>query len=298
MQRVIKLLRKGCCIFVGAGIPKLIGFPTWQEVAKKMLEYTWNSKSPFDRSLFNLSDKQELEYMISREELKNVLTSCKDRFRENGKIEDYYRKLEKLFYDERKYKNIQNDGYAELLKLSERSFFVQTNVDLSLEKYIKNYRDIKIFVNTSLPIVDSDIPVSAIVYLHGVITDRDSLVFTEDEYNAFYQKNENFKTFLRRVFATYDVFFLGYGLSDKEILDAIVKSDTKRSRFLALGKTARGGAKNKIFSSRLKNHYGIEVIEYDTEEGPEKIMDFLGRLSHGLKEPLSVALPQEDRSKP
>lgn len=295
-QRLIPLIRNGCCIFVGAGIPKLIGFPTWEEMVKQMLEYTWESKGSFNIKKFELSEKIELDDMISKEKLSRVLTFCKGRFKKNGRIEEYYKKLEELFNDKEKCENIRNDGYAELAKLGVRSFFVQTNVDRSLEIYIKKAKSVDVFVNVSLPSVKS-ISASSMIYLHGVITNKSSLILTDDEYNAFYQTDINFTTFVQELFATHDVIFLGYGLNDKEILDNIIKSGNGRARFLAVGKTVREETKNKMFAEYLSQHYGVEIIEYDIEKGYEEITGFLRSLNYRLMEPPSLIPPSEDRSR-
>lgn len=296
MQRIIPLLKNGCCIFIGAGIPKLIGFPTWQEMARQMLKYTWKNRASFAIKPFTSNEKIELEKMMSRKELIRVLTFCKDRFKANDKLEDYYKKLNELFNDEEKYKNIQNDGYAELLKLGKKSFFVQTNVDLSLEIYIKQSNSISVFVNTSLPTINN-IPILSVIYLHGIITDKNSLIFTRDEYDSFYQKNNSFIDFLNGLFNNYDVVFLGYGLGDREILDTVVRTNSQKLKMLALGKTETEKTKNRMFAEFLTNHYRIEVFEYDIELGHEKIIDFLKDLNAKLMEPLSVTLPSEDRSR-
>ena len=165
MQRLISILKNGCCIFVGAGIPKLIGFPTWQGMIAEILNYTWSIKDSFVHQQFTLSEKQELESMMLKERYIHVLSFCKDLFKKNNVLDMYYAKLEELFADEQKYKNLQHEGYSELFKLGKNSFFVQTNVDLSLEVFLKKFKNISVFINTSLPPINNIPSLSVILSL-------------------------------------------------------------------------------------------------------------------------------------
>lgn len=299
MQKLLELLKRGCCIFIGAGIPRLIGFPTWEEMVREMLNYTWKMKEAFIIKPFTISEKKELEDMMKQEKFIHVLTFCKDTFKKNRKIDDYYKKLKDMFYDQSKYTNINNEGYAELLKLGklgEKSFFVQTNVDLSLESYIKQFNKSSIFANISLPHVNN-IPSLSLIYLHGIITNKNSLILTIDEYNTFYQRNNVFINFLNGLFNYYDVFFLGYGLGDKEILDTIARTNSQKLRILALGESERDKTRNKMFAEYLNNHYGIEVIEYDIEFGYERIIDFFKDLNVKLMKPPQVSAPFDNGSR-
>lgn len=289
------------CIFIGAGISHLVGFPLWKSFAGNILEYTWQKRSSFQNRSFETSEKEELADMIQRDKLIDVITFCKDIFKENNCIDDYYQFIENIFDDQEKYKSISNAAFAALHKLSQQLFFLQTNIDYSLEIYFTKSKKAptRIFINRNLPADIAAVPAGAIIYLHGKVTQRDTIIFTTDEYNDFYEKQTLLRDFLVKLFANRTVLFLGYSLSDKEVLQTIARSNTSKTHYLALANKKRDEVKNKLFSAALMNHYSIKTIEYDVEAGYEKIIDFINDICNEIYNvPASLFMPSDDRSIP
>src|SRR3989304_1781774 len=51
-EGLIDILQNGTCLFIGAGVSKLAGYKTWDELRTEMVEYFWKGKDkrPFDLS--------------------------------------------------------------------------------------------------------------------------------------------------------------------------------------------------------------------------------------------------------
>jgi len=47
MNGIADIIKKECCIFIGAGIPKTIGFPLWHELAQELIDYVWSKRKVF-----------------------------------------------------------------------------------------------------------------------------------------------------------------------------------------------------------------------------------------------------------
>ena len=301
MQEFYNAMATNGCLFIGAGISKLIGFPLWREFASKILDFTWGERERFQYKSFNLSEKEELIDWIQREKLIDVITFCKDIFKENNFLEEYYKYIENTFNDPAKYSSINNEAYAALHKLSCRLFFLQTNIDYSLEIYFAtaNKTASQTFMNRNLPLDIGRIPPGTIIYLHGKATQRGTIIFTTDEYNDFYEKQTLLREFLVKLFNGRTVLFLGYSLSDKEILETVARSISSKTHYLALANKRRDETKNKLFSELLDAHYNIKTIQYDVEAGYEKIIEFINDISSEIYRVVpSHVVPSDDRSVP
>ena len=90
MQDFYRAMSNNGCIFIGAGISNLIGFPLWKSFAGSILEFAWQRRSTFQYRSFDVSEKEELADMIQRDKLIDVITFCKDIFKENNCMDDYY----------------------------------------------------------------------------------------------------------------------------------------------------------------------------------------------------------------
>lgn len=62
----------------------------------------------------------------------------------------------------------------------------------------------------------------SVVYLHGRLADKSSLVVTTKDYVDHY-RDLNVQEFLDHLFENYHVLFIGYGLEEEEIIDFIVR---------------------------------------------------------------------------
>ncbi len=292
MQKIADLLKRDCCIFVGAGIPNAIGFPLWRKLAEDLIEFTWSERGTFASDKFTYSVKQELLECANKGMLIRAITYCRDLFRDVNREKDYQAKIIEYLHSENKYSLARtNPVYMQVGKLFEKAVVLQTNLDKSIEEYCR----MTTYINTNLPNATS---MPCLVYLHGIITDPTSWIMTRDEYDKFYQLNTSFTNFVQMVFRRYDVLFLGYSLSDKEILDQIVKvKGAGKQYILVLEEIERDKSANMVLENELK-HYEITVIRYNVEqEGYGAFARFLEGVVSLLTPPVQVAKQDEDGSR-
>ena len=291
MQRIVNLLKKDCCIFVGAGIPNAIGFPLWNKLAEDLIEFIWQERNSFTPEVLTFSIKEELIEYVRRGKPITTITYCRDLLRNVDRERDYQAKIIEFLHSDIKYSLTRtNPVYMQVGKLFKKALVLQTNLDKSIEEYCGMITH----MNTSLPTV---ISIPCLVYLHGIITDPTSWIMARDEYDNFYQRNTSFVDFVQKIFREHDVLFLGYSLSDKEILDQIatVKGAGKQY-ILVLEGIERNKSSNVVWESELK-HYEITVVRYNVEqEGYEAFARFLESVVSLMMPPVQVAEQDQDGS--
>lgn len=291
MQKIVDLLQTNSyCVFLGAGIPKVLGFPLWNELALKLVEFLWEEKEIFAQEL-KYSVKQELENYVKAGKPITAITYCRDLFCKSGEEDRYIKKIIGWLHDENKYEQAkENDVYVQLRPLLDHAVIIQTNIDKSIESYSK----ITAYTNNSLP---TQIVVPSLIYLHGIVTDPKTWIFDREQYDSFYQRNPKFVQFIKSVFQSYDVLFLGYSLGDKEILDLVAKARSSEKKYLlVLEEIEKDKAKNLIFENDL-SHYKIDVIRYSIENnGYKDFLNFLKRLNARLAPMVKLKKPIVDGS--
>lgn len=292
MQKVIHILQNNCCIFIGAGIPKALGFPLWSKLAEDLTEFVWQERNSFPRDKLKFGIRKELLRCACNGKPISTITYCRDLLRGVDREQDYQAKIIEYLHDETKYGLARtNPVYIYIRKLLEKAVVLQTNLDRSIEEYCK----LDVYMNTQLPTV---LTIPCLIYLHGVVTNPASWVMATDEYINFYQKNHTFANFVQNIFRNNDVLFLGYSLSDKEILDQIGKvKGSGRQYVLVLEEIEGNKATNIVLENDLK-HYGINVVRYNVEyEGYEAFASFLKGIVTLLAPPVQAASQNQDGSR-
>jgi len=292
MQRIVSLLKDNCCIFIGAGIPNALGFPLWNKLAQDLIEYVWEIKDQLEPNSFTYSLKQELEDWVHKGKPITAVTYCKDLLRNIGKEKEYQSKITEWLHDQNKYDGARtNPVYMQVGKLVKQALVLQTNLDKSVELYCK----LPAHINNDLP---QTIAIPCLVYLHGVVTEPLSWIMTRDEYDSYYQQNSDFVSFIQKVFRDYNVLFLGYSLSDKEILDQIAKvKGSGKQHVLVLEDIERNRTANQVWENDLK-HYEISVVRYSIDqEGYKAFSTFLEQITSLMDPPVQVAKVEDDGSR-
>lgn len=210
-------------IFVGAGVSRLLGCPSWLELAHKYADHLFKSEC------ITFREKQLLTEINNPRKL---LTICKHISKMQNKP---FKQLSDLF-------NPENSDlmpiYDDLFSLHAK--YVTTNYDLLLERAAENFKmktqapqlssnftlanSVQVEENNlyyqqkdiNIPNLDS----GHILHIHGVIDDPDSMILTLDDYMKLYQEEEFIK-FLKKMFDQNVVLFIGYGIEDTEILELL-----------------------------------------------------------------------------
>lgn len=201
-------------VFIGAGVSRLVGCEGWDILARNLVTKC------HEEGIINYKERETL-YQIT--DHKKTITICYHLFNNKHLTGFFYEMLNKALKegDTIATPNIYDDIY----KL--RGLFITTNADTHFDRLF-NPPNILYTVNKFRP---DGLDTTNLYHIHGSIRDRNSLIFTVPEYIRRYTQEQEFKNFLGKIFREYTVLFLGYGLSEFEILDFMLR-DNPRNRAL------------------------------------------------------------------
>jgi hypothetical protein len=191
-------------VFVGAGISRLVGCPSWDGFATAVLDQLVPEPIDYhERSLINaIPDPRK------RLSLAKIIEE------ENGAKVDY----ESIF----RIKEPKSDIYK--FVNSYQCTFVTTNYDLLLTPDIsqsKKEEEWRFFDREQLHRDKLD-DRGNVIHLHGCVKNPKKMIITTKDYLEHYASKE-VQAFLEYLFKNKTVLFLGYGLEETEILEYILK---------------------------------------------------------------------------
>lgn len=192
-------------VFIGAGASRLAGCKGWDELAKSL------TRRCFDESLINYKEKEAINRI---EGSRKVITICKGLMTQKGKWPAFLEEMQRALGEDKEIDapNVYDDIY----KL--RGVFVTTNADTLFHRCFTGQH-----IHFRLEDLDADnIAKRNLYHLHGCISEPDTMVFTLQEYFTRYQKPA-FQSFLQKLFSTYTVLFVGYGLEEYELLEQLCR---------------------------------------------------------------------------
>ena len=267
IKQIIKAVNeRKLIIFVGAGVSRLCGLPSWDQAANDLLEYCTKYCDDFnyakkEKIINNIKDAKEKitigYYLLSKVKGNNEL---------------YYNWLNEEFSLDRIDKNEVNKSKKSKMKKLIRSLsdiVFSTNVDLMLDEglpkkacFYKQSNIHKIKIRNDL--------YKQIWHIHGSLDYPEDIVFTTRQYLERYTNNSFRKCFCQ-VFndSEYTILFLGYGFSELQLLDFLVnaKNEDSHNRLFLLQSyfdddEALYDAEEPYFLD-----YGIQLIKYSRNNG-------------------------------
>jgi len=289
-ENLISTLLNGTCIFIGAGVSKLAGYPLWKELKARMVDYFWSHKDkiPLDkRNNLDLSMCESLKNHDNNIEIFDYLYSVENNLFISG--------VKYIFNSAEKQSN--NRIFEALNKLNNsKNFFVTTNIDRGLEQYLgissglEQYLGISkddIYINPKF-----NVQPKLITYLHGRVDDSETWIFTTAQYSEGYNSdNAPCIKYLKDIFEKYNVLFIGYGLEEKEILRAIQLTNERKIlnerkiHYWLEASRRKNSDFLKIRSTNLKYNYNIDLIPYDIDQnGYESLYDVISTLYKAMCE--------------
>jgi len=287
------ILNDKVVLFIGAGVSKSLGYPTWVEFSK----FAINKLQ--EEGYINHFEKEELKKIQDPKEILSLFDnicprtgSCSNKF--------YTDKFEMKSLDITPYENDIKDNLYYLL--TDKIFgwkFITTNIDKEIVKakayhkykHLQSLVDIKNGESTTISfhqVFNSELQKTVsfdpsftdidnnIVFLHGIVDDVENTIFTTKDYlRTYFNQGSKEQIFLQNVFENYTVLFVGYGLSEFSILESIVNSSSRTHYSLYpvyYGDTGTLRTKQKAFSD-----LHIELIPYYLDN------DHYGRLTKVLE---------------
>ena len=246
-------------IFVGAGVSRLVGGPSWQELASGALEML------AQKGMITFSDIKQLSRFDARAQLTiasqiaetgklsidwGVLLAGHDRSEEKSKIYEY----------------INSMGCP----------CVTTNYDDRLQPRLPSSEDDSVAPEH----YRKEVPIcrpkqfhaghlrrpGTVVHLHGSKKEPDSMVITTSDYIKHYE-DTSVQFFLRELFEKHTALFVGYGLAENEILEHIVRKghtgpQSERKRFVLQGYYSHEGGIVSYVKRYFEECFGVHVCGF------------------------------------
>lgn len=216
-------------IFIGAGVSRLFGLPSWKELADKLLEDLHKKRE------LNYFELEQIKSLEPRQILSIVELLYKGRdFKEE--IAKYLCKLEEEYRvskEEHSSKQTPNNIYDTIKEID--CGYVTTNYDelftidsLPITSYTETSKKFeRVDYSQGKNIIKLlDIP-RIIIHLHGYRSKSSGMIVTTKDYLAHYT-DTSIQDFLTVLFDTKTVVFLGYGLKEAEILEYILRRGSVR----------------------------------------------------------------------
>ena len=246
---VINASRDGdLVLFIGAGVSRLLGLPSWKELAGKVLEYL------SERNLLNYLEVDQLKNLDPRKQL-SIAKQVDDK-------DTYIKSIAQYLNSKARGDNIYT--YIRGIRCS----YVTTNYDELLLPCAKHVFKKEQFSNERFNTLGT------VVHLHGCISKPDTMVVTTKGYLEHYT-NKRVQDFLKEMFDKKVVVFLGYGLEELEILEYILSrrqfEDTDNiMRFTVQGFFSSQKSLYKKLYKYYKETFGVRLLGLDLDKkGPQ-----------------------------
>ncbi len=191
-------------VFIGAGISRLVGCPSWDGFANAVIDQLVPKHIDYhERSLINAIPDPRKRLSLAKiiEEENGAKVNYESIFQINVPRSDIY--------------NFIN---------SYQCTFVTTNYDLLIKPEISRSKKEKEwrFFNRDKLMRDKLDERGNVIHLHGCVKDPKNMIITTKDYLEHYASKE-VQVFLEYLFMNKTVLFLGYGLEETEILEYILK---------------------------------------------------------------------------
>lgn len=206
-----KLIRGNVIALIGSGPSSAMGYPSWEELARKTYEIAKKSGYRIDEeSFYRHIEKKEfakafscLQDTISREKMLHIIRQCLVPSTECGSDEIY-----------------------KILTRWPFICYLTTNFDDEIQAHLRgnNKNNFHTFLNgcDDFRIFRSDMK-DYIFKIHGSLENSESAIVTEEDYHALRHESKwlHYQEGLKCIFRMFDVIIIGHSLSDPDVKDII-----------------------------------------------------------------------------
>ncbi|MCX8093694.1 MAG: SIR2 family protein [Candidatus Goldbacteria bacterium] len=248
------------CLFLGAGFSKQLGFWLWDELVTEIIE-------KFEEEKLTFSDKEHL-IRIDKKYALDYLESLNKNY--------FYELLDRIYKEKEKNKNTAIINSMLYILTNEKFKIITTNFDNVLEKQLSIE---KVGINPNFDINNK------INYIHGRIDEKDSLILTQKKYFENYlKKDSELIKFLHDVFQKHVIFFIGYSLSDYEILQILNKTKQNGiNRYILLPEYKNNESYISILKKIYEDNFNLTLLKYNIDKnGYNALIDYLKELDDAL----------------
>ena len=251
-------------IFVGAGVSRLMGCPSWDQFADDAL------RQLAAQDLITFGDVQQLSHLPAKQRLSISLQVSKSEY----KPLDFVKLIQpKRFNDSRVYEYLNGIGCA----------CVTTNYDRFLDAMPGKSKLGEPGAEGEAAGKDEPELIcwphqfkglrlrepGRVIHLHGSIDEPESMIMTTPQYLIHYD-DKQVQEFLDELFDRHTVLFLGYGLEEWEVLEHILRkgrrhANQQRKRFMLTGFYSH---QEKTFShlyDYYEESFGVRLVHFSLD---------------------------------
>jgi len=222
----LKKFKTNPYLFIGSGLSRrYLGLPTWEALLNNFFtnsgitgdfEY-YQSKSNGDLPLIATElAKEFFEIWWKDAKYKSVRDLQKGLAKEGSSIPIKIEIANLITKTQKLSKTFENE--INLLKTSVIDGVITTNWDSFIES---TFNDFNVYIGQQELLFSESISIGEIYKIHGCVTRPQSLVLTKEDYLDFNNRNAYLAAKLLTIFVEHPIIFIGYSLSDTNILQII-----------------------------------------------------------------------------
>jgi len=267
---IIESVSRGKLIlFIGAGVSRIIGCPSWKDFAVRFLKYLYEKRNINFHEFENLKQLEPKKLLSICNQICNkqsIVPDFKNLLSADKKLKEKYPIYEKLYSFNAVYITTNLDVYLDEVANKVVPLPLTSSIEVSENQPSIPARG-KLFQSKDELLI-TNLQQGAVLHLHGSINDINSVVITTADYLQHYQWGIKPTVLLEEVFNHCTVLFVGYGLEEYEILEYIVsKGHNKRGiNHFMLYPVFRQEINLYEFQKMYYADLGIELVPYPIDE--------------------------------
>jgi hypothetical protein len=266
------IAQQNSIVFVGAGLSAGLGLPGWPQLIRKMIEWC-------ESHGISLPNKSDIEYLL--DEKKDLLAAANALRAKMG--DDKYRQfLSEVFLRP----DLEPTEVHELLAKIPFVAAATTNYDSLVEdgyRKVHPGQSLEVFAHDDHKQLGTALNAKRYFVLkaHGTVERLETIILDSNDYDRLFFKSEGYRMFLRSMFLHRTVLFLGFSMTDPELLfllrelKAIFEGHTPTHYALMDVSNTR-----QIEQDQFEEKHGVKIIPYvrSADDHPE-VKSFLIELS-------------------
>lgn len=213
-------------LFVGSGLSRrYLKLPTWYQLLEEFSK-TLGLKYAFGYYVSLVENNLPKLATVLAEEFHEIWWTA-DTFKENREEFKEIASVNKhqpfkielaLFIKNNGELDAELQKEIDLLKLAVIDGIITTNWDTFLSEILPEF---EVFVGQNQLMFSDHASIGDIFKIHGCITKPESIIVTEEDYQQYHKKNQYLAAKLFTIFAEHPIVFLGYSISDKNIIEIL-----------------------------------------------------------------------------
>lgn len=269
-------------VFIGAGVSRIIGCPSWEMLALKQVEYLYR------KGIINYHEYYNLKSLDARKLLSICRNICKKSNTKPPSMESLLKGDKKLIKKFTIFKDLYSfnsiyvttnydtflDEIAQRKIISKRLIKINSKDKPKIEDIEEVYKEkipskSKVVFYEKEDVLINNLENGNIIHLHGSTKNEDDVVMTIVDYMNYYKPNQKPAVFLQEVFEKFTVLFVGYGLEEYEIIEFIIRKSTTAKneiRHFMLYPIFEKDSQLLRFYQEYYGELGIQLIPYSKDK--------------------------------